>query len=135
MLCSWSASRLSRHPAFSFLAVGAHANELVHEHSLLDPLRPVEKMLAYDPHVLMVKCEFDAVTLIHLAEERKTISKFAKERASTITSRGREWVEVLGIGCSNGFNKINSYHSRDLSVETTIEFARAQLHPMKMLVD
>lgn len=111
-LCSWQASRRSRHPAYSFVAVGNQANELVHEHPLMDPLHPIKKMLTYHPYVLMAWVGFDSVTSIHLAEERKTPSKFVKERALTITSKGRGWVDVLRMGCSNGFGKIKPNLSR-----------------------
>ena len=82
------ALRRSRHPAFSFVAVGNYGDDLVREHPLLDRLRPIKNMLKHDPSLLTIGVEFDSATAIHVAEERETPSKFEKERALTVTSKG-----------------------------------------------
>ena len=133
-LCSWPASRRSRHPSYSFVAVGRNCDELVREHPLMNPLQPIKKMLKYDPYVLMIGVDFDSVTAIHLAEERKTPSKFLKERALTVTSKGQVWVEMLGMGCSNGFAKVKPYLSQSDHREATIGLTNVELHPMKSLI-
>lgn len=134
-LCSWPSSRRSKHPSYSFVAVGSHCDELVHEHPLLDPLLPVKKMLGYHPYVLIGGLGFDSVTSIHLAEARKTLSKFVRERALTVTSKGPTWVEVAGMGCSNGFGKIRPHLSSKESRQTAIGSARFELYPMKVLIE
>jgi len=46
----------------------------VSDHPLMNPLQPIKKMLKYDPYILMVGVDFDSVTAIHVAEERKSPS-------------------------------------------------------------
>jgi aminoglycoside 3-N-acetyltransferase len=117
------------------VAVGENGDELVREHPLMDPLHPIRKMLKYNPYVLIMGVDLDAVTAIHLAEERKTTSKFVSERALTITSKGQVWVEVLGIGCSRGFPKIRTRVPQIDHKETTIGLAKAELYSMRSLLE
>jgi aminoglycoside N3'-acetyltransferase len=105
------------------------------EHPLMDPLLPVKKMLKGDSHVLAIGVGFDSVTAIHLAEERKTPSKMEKQLALAMTSRGQVWVEVLGLGCSNGFTKLKQHVAGSDDKATMIGLARAELYSMKSLVD
>lgn len=133
-LCSWPSSRRSRHPAYSFVAVGSRTDELVREHPLMNPLQPIKKMQKYNPYVLMIGVGLDSSTAIHLAEELKTPTKFVKKRTLTFTSKGQVWVEVLGLGCSNGFVKIKKHLPQDAGRELTIGMAHVELHPMKSLI-
>ncbi len=132
-LCSWPASRRSRHPSYSFIAVGKRGDECVREHPLMDPLLPIKKITRYNPLVLLIGVDLNSATAIHLAEERKTPSKMERQRALTITGKGQVWVDVLGIGCSNGFTKIRVHLPKH--EETSIGSAHVDLHPMKSLVD
>lgn len=132
-LCSWPASRRSRHPSYSFVAVGRNSDECVREHPFMDPLLPVKKILRFDPYVLLIGVDLDCATAIHLAEERKTRWKMEKLRALTVTGEGQTWVEVLGIGCSKGFAKIRSYLPEH--AQASIGSAHVELHSMKSLVD
>lgn len=134
-LCSWPASRRSRHPAYSFVAVGKFTDELVREHPPTDPLLPVRKLLKHDPRVLTIGVDLDSVTAIHLAEEQKTPSKFVKERALIITSNGKVWVDVIGMGCSIGFIKLRATLSQKDGRETSIGLAKVQLYSMKRLIE
>lgn len=134
-LCSWPASRRSRHPPYSFVAVGNHGDELVRDYALNDPLMPIKRFLKQDPLVLKIGVDFSSVIAIHLAEEHKTPSKFSKERTLTVTSKGQAWVEVLALECSDGFRKIEQHLSRGMLRETKIGLATAQLYPIKHIVD
>jgi len=134
-LCSWPSSRRSNHPAFSFVAVGAGGDELVREYDLLDPLLPIRRFLKHDPIVLTVGVLLDSVTAIHLAEEKKTCSKFVMERALTISSKGPAWVDVLALGCSKGFERLRSSMQDVEHKETTIGSAEAQTFSMKRIVE
>ena len=78
---------------------------------------------------------FDSVTSIHLVEERKTPSKFVRERALTMTSKGPTWVEVVGMGCSEGFYKIKPHLSQTERKQTIIGLATFEFYPMKLLVE
>jgi len=133
-LCSWPASRRSRHPAYSFVAVGRYGDELVRDYALNDPLMPIKRFLKQDPLVLKIGVDFSSVIPIHLAEENKTPSKFSKERALTVTSKGQTWVEVLALGCGGGFRKIEQHLSGGMLRETKIGLALAQLYPVKDIV-
>lgn len=88
-LCSWPATRGSRHPAFSFVAVGNESDGLVRDYSLTDPLQPLKTLLKEDPFILTVGVELDSVSAIHIAEQRRLPDKFVKERALTMASTGQ----------------------------------------------
>ena len=133
-LCSWPASRRSRHPAFSFVAVGAKSDGLVRRHSLTDPLEPLKALLEDNPFVLTIGVDLDSVTAIHLAEERHIPIKFVRERALTMGSTGPAWVGVVALGCSAGFHKLaDNINHKDVE-ETNVGAARAFLYPMRKLV-
>ena len=134
-LCSWPSSRRSRHPAYSFVAVGKYVDEIVRENPLDDPLLPIKKFLRHDPILLKIGVDFDSVTAIHLAVEHKTPSKFVKERALTVTSKGQVWVDVLAMGCGNGFQKIEPHLQNQDRKETEIGLALAQCYSMRYVVE
>jgi len=133
-LCSWPASQRSRHPAFSFVAVGHNSDELVRHYSLTDPLRPLKMLLENGAFVLTIGVELDSVTAIHVAEERYAPFKFVKERALTIGSAGPVWVDVVAPGCSAGFYKLANHIEHKGIRETDMGSARAYLYPMRQLV-
>jgi aminoglycoside 3-N-acetyltransferase len=133
-LCSWPASRRSRHPAFSFVAVGKESDGLVRVYSLTDPLQPLKTLLKEDPFILTVGVELDSVSAIHIAEQRLLPGKFVKERALTMASTGQLWVEVTAPGCSRGFQKLASYTSAKDIQEAEIGSAKTLLYPMKRLI-
>jgi aminoglycoside 3-N-acetyltransferase len=134
-LCSWPASRRSRHPAYSFVAVGNHGDEIVRDYGLEDPLMPVKQFLKHDPLMLKIGVDFSSIIPIHIAEEHKTPSKFTRERALTFTSKGQSWVDVLAVGCSAGFQKIEHQLPEVEFKGTKIGMSSAQLCPVKLVVD
>lgn len=134
-LCSWPASRRSRHPAYSFVAVGRHGDELVRDYSLDDPLLPIKRFLKHDPLVLMVDVGFDHVTAIHVAEQLRLMSKFLRERALTFTSKGRAWVDITALGCSNGFEKLRAHFGEKDSKSTRIGLATSTICSMRSLIE
>jgi aminoglycoside 3-N-acetyltransferase len=135
-LCSWPSSRRSNHPAYSYVAVGNHNDELVREVKLDDPLLPVRKFLTRNPRVVTIGVGFPGVTAIHLAEEATRPAKFVKERALTMSSKGPVWVDIRSTGCSNGFGKLSTElgSASDLR-QTSIGRVRAESYSMKYLVD
>jgi len=133
-LCSWPASRRSRHPAFSFAAVGHKSDELVRNYSLTDPLAPLKVLLEDEPFVLTIGVELDSVAAIHVAEERHVPSKFVNERALAVGSTGQVWVDLVAPGCSAGFHKLaNHINPKDIR-QVDIGSTAALLYPMKQLV-
>lgn len=134
-LCSWPSSRRSTHPAYSFVSVGGHGDELVRESVPLDPLLPLKKFLKYNPIILTIGVDFTSVIEIHLAEEGRISSRFTKERALTISSKGPVWVEVASLGCSQGFIRLNAEMRSGEFREVSIGFARAKVFSLRRLVD
>lgn len=134
-LCSWPSSRRSNHPAYSFVAVGKRGDELVRDYSLDDPLLPIKRFLKQDAKVLVVGVGFDSVTAIHAAEQLSLQAKFVRERALTFTSKGRTWVEVTTLGCSNGFEKLKAELGGKDSRQAMIGTAVSQVYSMKKLLE
>jgi aminoglycoside 3-N-acetyltransferase len=133
-LCSWPASRRSRHPAYSFVAVGKHCNELVRDYSLANPLLPIKSFLRQDPSILTIGVGLDRVEAIHLAEQGRLAAKFSLERALTFTSTGRTWVDVTALGCSGGFEKLGAQLGIKDRVESTVGLAKAYRYSAKLLI-
>ena len=133
-LCSWPSSTRSRHPAYSFVGVGENSDKLVREYSTLDPLQPLKALLKEDPVVLTVGVGLDSVSVIHVAEQRLTPSKFVKERALTVTSKGQDWVDITSIGCGGGFQKLAQHVGSEKLEETQIGMATATLYSTNGLV-
>ena len=134
-LCSWPSSRRSGHPAYSFVAVGRHGDDLVRNYSLEDPLLPLKRFMKQDPKVLAVGVGFDSITAIHVAEQPRLSAKFVRERALTFTSKGRTWVDITALGCSNGFAKLKAQLESKDFIETKIANANSQAYSMKTLID
>ena len=135
-LCSWPSSRRSNHPAYSYVAVGDRGDELVREVKLEDPLLPVKKFLKSNPRVVTIGVGFPAVTAIHIAQETILPSKFLRERALTMSSKGSVWVDIRSTGCSSGFGKLFSMLESVADFrQTVIGKARAESYSMKYLVD
>jgi aminoglycoside 3-N-acetyltransferase len=134
-LCSWPSSRRSRHPAYSFVAVGKDADGLIRDYSLVDPLHPLKTFLKQDPLVLTIGVDLDSVSAIHLAEQRLLPSKLVKERALTITSKGQAWVDVIAIGCSGGFQKLAQHISPKDRKEAQVGLAQTRLYSMRGLIE
>ncbi|MBZ5707286.1 MAG: hypothetical protein LAN63_18210, partial [Acidobacteriia bacterium] len=53
----------------------------------------------------------------------------------TVGSKGQVWVEVLGMGCSNGFDKVKINLPSSIGARTTIGRAQIQVYPMKLLIE
>ena len=134
-LCSWPASQRSKHPAYSFVAVGKRLDELVRAYSLDDPLLPVRKLQKHDSLVLTIGVNLDQATAIHVAGQRKLKEKYVRERALTVTSKGKSWVEITTLGCSNGFESLRSHVGDKDSKETKIGLANANTYSLNRLID
>jgi aminoglycoside 3-N-acetyltransferase len=115
--------------------VGKHGDDLVREYSLEDPLVPLNQFLRQDPRVLTIGVTLDAVTAIHVAEQLRVPSKFVKERALTVSSKGQTWVDVVALGCSNGFEKLRPYLGSKNFRDTSIGLAKAEVYSMGQLIE
>ena len=133
-LCSWPSSVRSRNPAYSFVAVGNESDHLTHNSPLQDPLQPLKTLLKRNPKIVTLGVNLESVTALHLAEQRYLPDKFFTERALTVTSKGQTWVDVVALGCSNGFEKLATHLDGAEFKETQIGSANSRLYDMKMLV-
>ena len=133
-LCSWPASRRSRHPAFSLVAVGHESDALVRTYSQTDPLVPLKTMVKREAYVLTIGVGLDSVTAIHLAEQRRIPRKFATERALAMGRTGPLWVDIVAPGCSAGFRKLGDNISPKNVRHANIGSARATLYRMNQFV-
>jgi aminoglycoside 3-N-acetyltransferase len=95
-------ARRSGHPALSFAAVGAHAQEIVAAQSLDSPLGPLEWLHDHGGDALLMGMDHRYNTAIHLAE------RFAGRKQFVRWAVGVERAYRLPDfpGCSNGFNAI-----------------------------
>lgn len=134
-LCSWPSSRRSTHPAYSFVSVGVRGDELVRESAPLDPLFPVKRFLKHNPIILTIGMGFTSMIEIHLAEEGRVSSKFVRERALTVSSKGPAWVDVVSLGCSQGFSKMSEEMRSGEFKEADIGSAQARVFSMSGLVE
>ena len=133
-LCSWPSSRRSQHPTYSFVAVGKNSDKFVREYSAVDPLQPLKDFIKENPAIMTVGVGLESVPAIHVAEQRLTPSKFVKERALTITSKGQAWVDVTAMGCNGGFQKLAQRIGSERLRETQIGMASARLYSMRALI-
>jgi len=133
-LCSWPDSRRSRHPAYSFVAVGKGRDELVSRYDAANPLLPVKKLLARNPKVLAIGRELTSAVCIHLAEEQWVPAKFTMERALTVSSKGQTWVDIKAVGCSRGFDKLREHLAESGFTQTRIGTADVNTYDMRSLV-
>lgn len=132
-LCSWPASRRSRHPAFSMAAVGNLSDMLVRNYWLRDPFMPFRTLLKEEPLVLTIGVGLDSVSAIHLAEQRYLPAKFINERALTVDSSGPVWVDVVAPGCSLGFSSLAKHINPKEIHQTDIGSAKVVTYPMREL--
>jgi aminoglycoside 3-N-acetyltransferase len=134
-LCSWPGSRRSRHPAYSFAAVGKRGDELVREYSLDDPLLPIKRFAKHDPKVVVVGVGLDSVTAIHVPEQIRVQAKFVQERALTFGSKGRTWLNITSLGCSRGFEKLRPQLDPNGCKGTRVGLASTEAHQMSKLIE
>jgi aminoglycoside 3-N-acetyltransferase len=133
-LCSWPSSERSRHPAYSFVAVGKETESLMRNSSLSDPLKPLMALIKRDPKIVTLGVGLNSVTALHLAEQRYLPSKFVRERALVMTSKGQAWVDIVSLGCSDGFDRLTTQLGEAEFKETHIGSANSCMYSMKMLV-
>jgi aminoglycoside N3'-acetyltransferase len=117
------------------LSVGARGDELVRESVPLDPLFPVKRFLKHDPIILTIGQGFTSIVEIHLAEEGRVPTKFARERALTISSKGPAWIDVLSLGCGQGFTRMSTEVRNGEFKEAYIGSAQARVLSLKRLVE
>src|SRR5208282_200692 len=94
------------------------------------------KLLKYNPNIILVGVDLTAATAIHLARAKARASKSSAnpdERALTISSKGLNWVNIKGLGCSNGFQKLASNLTKH--EPKMIGTANTEVYSMKELIE
>jgi len=117
----------SCHPLMSYLALGAHAQELVAAQRLDWPLGPLEVLAELEGDVLLLGVSHASNTAIHLAEQRLGRSRFY--RYAKVTDQ--VWMELPNIpGQSHRFDEIEP-HCRAATQEVMIGSCRARCIPIR----
>jgi aminoglycoside 3-N-acetyltransferase len=111
------------HPLFSFLAVGAHARQLIDAQRMDWPLGPIDVLAELDGHVLLLGVDHTSNTTIHLAEQRLGRSRFHRYAKSA----PGVWMELPNYsGESHRFDEIEP-ELRPVTTEVRIGDCRARL--------
>ena len=95
----------SRHPFQSFAALGEHAAMYMQDHPEDDPLRPLKTLYQRGGYILLIGCDLDSCTAIHLAEEFAGRNPFIRWYLSPEGTIRR----VMLNSCSDGF--VNLTHA------------------------
>lgn len=98
----WPGATRSAHPARSFAALGANADEITAEHPLENPAgtgSPLAKMYDLGASILLIGVGHDKNTSLHLAEDRANYApkSVITEHSAVMVNGERQWVgyEVL----------------------------------------
>ncbi len=117
----------SRHPLMSYLALGAHAQQLVEAQRLDWPLGPLEAVADRDGDVLLLGVSHTSNTAIHLAEQRLGRSRFYRYAKAA----EQVWMELPNIpGQSHRFDEIEP-HCRAVTQEVMIGSCSARRIPIR----
>jgi aminoglycoside 3-N-acetyltransferase len=103
---TWPGARRSAHP-FSYVAIGAHADELTAHHPLNyrdGAGSPLEKLCALGGRVLLLGSPLAHVTLLHYAEWRAAVpnKRIARYTLPILRDGRRVWVEIEEFDTSLG---------------------------------
>jgi aminoglycoside 3-N-acetyltransferase len=90
------------HPLCSFTGIGPNAHFLLDGQSNLDVFSPLRRLAESDGYILLAGVGFEALTLIHLAEQQAGREPFIRWALDA----NNENVGVAIGGCSNGFQKL-----------------------------
>lgn len=120
----------SRHPFQSFAAVGAKAAEYMQAHPDTDPLLPLKKLYQREGQILLIGCDLDSCTAIHLAEEFAGRNPFIRWYLAPDGSIRR----VAFCGCSDGFLNLTRAVSH-LGTRVTAGLCTMVCYPIKACVD
>lgn len=98
-LRTWPGAYRSNHPEASFAAVGARAKRLTENHPLqygFGPGSPLAKLCEANGKVLLLGAPFDAITLLHYAENLAKVpnKRMVRYKAPILRNKKRVWVEI-----------------------------------------
>jgi len=138
---TWPGAVRSAHPQVSFAALGARAAEITDGHQLDDALgerSPLGAVYRLDGQVLLLGCDHDSNTSLHLAEWRQQAPPRgvigASVRRPDGTSEWISWTDV--IENSDDFEWIGAAFESAVGLSAgQVGGAEARLMPQRALVD
>ncbi|MEE8808472.1 MAG: AAC(3) family N-acetyltransferase [Lactimicrobium sp.] len=130
----------SQHPRVSYAAWGRYAKLLCNRQSLHFPLAeesPAARMYEMKGFVLLMGCDFDSATSMHLAEYRTDDRPIRIEGCCMQTDQGPQWKNYLDLDLdSSDFTRVRSELVKKKAVrETVIGGSRIQFFPLAYAVD
>lgn len=128
------------HPSVSYAAWGRYAKLLCNRQSLHFPLAeesPAARMYELKGYVLLIGCDFDKVTSMHLAEYRTDDRPICIEGACMNGENGPEWKSYLDLELdSSSFMKVRmELQKKNVIREGTVGGSRIQFFPITYAVD
>jgi aminoglycoside 3-N-acetyltransferase len=138
---TWPGAVRSDHPQVSFAALGARAAEITDGHQLDDALgerSPLGAVYRLDGQVLLLGCDHDSNTSLHLAEWRQQAPPRGVIGASVRRPDGSsEWISWTDvIENSDDFEWIGAAFESAVGLSTgQVGGAEARLMPQRALVD
>lgn len=130
----------SRHPSASFAAWGRYAKLLCNHQSLHFPLAqesPCARLYELKGYVLLLGCDFDRVTCMHLAEYRTDSRPIRIEGAAVEQDGMRTWEKYLDLQLdSSVFLQVkNSMLRKNMIRQTMLSNAVISFFPVAFAVD
>lgn len=131
---------ISSHPSLSYAAWGRYAKLLCNRQSLHFPLAeesPAARLYELKGFVLLLGCDFDKCTCMHLAEYRCDCRPIAIDGAKLKTDEGDVWKKYLNLAVnSNDFMKVKRIMQEKKSIRTTtLGGSTIQFFPASVAVD
>lgn len=107
---------ISHHPEVSYAAWGRYAKLLCNHQSYHFPLAeesPAARLYEMKGNVLLIGCDFDTATCLHLAEYKTDSRMISIHGSSMPTENGREWRKYLDLEVdSSAFMKVKTIMQR-----------------------
>jgi aminoglycoside 3-N-acetyltransferase len=127
----------SNHPTHSFIAWGRQAREVLSTQRDNNPLGPLKKLNVMQGQILLLGTLLDAVTAIHLAEERLGAPHLSRRTALRVNAAGYDERVVLENvpGCSAAFVKLDEQLDPAKVRSVPLERGTARKIPIRYLVN
>jgi aminoglycoside 3-N-acetyltransferase len=140
---SWPGVRRSSHPATSFCALGAAADEITRGHSLDEALgegSPLARIYERGGHVLLLGVGHGNNTSLHLSEYRAKWSskRYIEQGGAVYVDGARAWIAYLDIAlCDDDFERIGADFEETGGGARIgrVGSAESRLMPQRSLVD